>query len=73
MSRQCPFPGCSENLPESIFACRKHWYQISRPDQEIIWGIYRRWQAGDVAPDELLAVQKEVIDRTVAKHKNLFE
>ena len=41
---RCPAPGCVARVPFGIFACRKHWIDLSR---DIRGEISASWADGD--------------------------
>lgn len=32
-THRCPRPGCDIRVPDNLFACRVHWFMLSRPVQ----------------------------------------
>lgn len=43
---RCPGPGCAEQVPFEMLACRQHWYQVPRPVRSAVW---RAWANGSGA------------------------
>jgi len=41
MSHPCPKEGCPKVVPGEMFACRDHWFQISKRVRANIWASYR--------------------------------
>jgi hypothetical protein len=35
-THRCPAPGCTVVISNRIFACRPHWYALSKPVREAI-------------------------------------
>lgn len=33
----CPAPECSRVISTSLFACRPHWFSLSKPVRDAIW------------------------------------
>lgn len=60
-TRQCPFTGCPEKIAPSLFACRRHWYALSKPDRDEIWAAYRLYLGGGISAEHLRRVQQEVL------------
>ena len=60
--RTCPFKGCGRTLPDTIFACRTHWFMMSKADQAMIWSLYRQYQADKIGIGELIDGQNEVME-----------
>ena len=59
--RTCPFRGCDESLPDSVFACRRHWFQLDRAERNKIWTAYRRYLADVITMEELREAQQQVL------------
>lgn len=55
--RQCPAPNCKILIPQSLFACRSHWFSISKEVRTEIYAAYRRFvkarDGGNVTIEEL--------------------
>jgi hypothetical protein len=41
-SHLCPHPGCQARISRRLFACRAHWFQLSRPVRAAIWATVGR-------------------------------
>lgn len=61
-SHECPSPSCSIRVPDSMFACRAHWFKISAPTRRAIYATRglpltddTRWAIIQDAIDELSA------------------
>lgn len=48
--KSCPHGSCSARVADGMFACRRHWFELSQELRRKIWRDYRN---GDV--DEILA------------------
>jgi hypothetical protein len=67
MSRPCPFHGCTQVLPDYLFACKAHWFSLLPAERDCIWEAYTRWKDGSLGVDELRRIQQEVLgDRGTA-------
>jgi len=44
--RRCPHPGCSERIPDKLFACATHWHTLPAALRKAIVGAYREGQEG---------------------------
>jgi hypothetical protein len=33
----CPHPDCTQRISRRLFACRAHWFALSRPVRAAIW------------------------------------
>lgn len=60
--RTCPFDGCGAQIPDEMFACRRHWCRLPRPLQTEIWVAYRSYLAGHIDVEELRRRQRAVLD-----------
>lgn len=65
--RQCPFDNCKNVAPDSMFACRGHWFSLSKSQKARIWKCYDEYQEGDIDVEELRRLQREVLDE--AQHR----
>jgi hypothetical protein len=36
-THRCPRRGCRVTVPNHLFACRAHWYALSKPTRDLIW------------------------------------
>jgi hypothetical protein len=44
----CPYPGCGTDVPNSQYACRRHWYALPKDIRDDINDGWRlRRQTGD--------------------------
>lgn len=43
---RCPKNGCNRRVPRAQFACREHWYQVSKPTRDAIYAAYRSGDTG---------------------------
>jgi len=59
--RTCPFHLCGEQLPDHLFACKKHWRSISRPDQVCIFAAYGDYLDDKIGMEDLRRIQQEVL------------
>lgn len=42
----CPRTGCSARVPDSMFACRPHWYTLPKAIRDEIWWAFRKRGVG---------------------------
>lgn len=40
-SHTCPAPGCSVQVPDSMLACRTHWFSLAKPLRDAVWSAYK--------------------------------
>lgn len=40
MKHTCHAMGCDVNVPEKMFLCRNHWFQLPRPMRDAVWAEY---------------------------------
>jgi hypothetical protein len=40
-THRCPRPGCTQRVPDHLFACRTDWFTLSRGTRQAIWATYR--------------------------------
>jgi hypothetical protein len=59
--RVCPFDHCGKSIPATMFACRKHWFSLSRKQQDHIWEAYRAYLGRGISLETLRAHQAEVL------------
>ena len=59
--RTCPFDDCGAHIPDSMFACRRHWYTLGRTARDEIWAAYNSYMADRLTTDELRAIQSRVL------------
>jgi hypothetical protein len=38
----CPYDTCAAKIPSHIFACRRHWFELSPDLRAKIWADFRR-------------------------------
>lgn len=38
----CPATGCPQKVPNHMFACRTHWFQLPRDLRSAIWTAWRK-------------------------------
>jgi hypothetical protein len=63
MLHTCHWPGCSEEVPPSLFMCKSHWFALPRPLRRAIWISYRRGQERDKNPSpEYSAAARAALD-----------
>jgi len=43
-THQCPGPGCEARVPADQLACRRHWFQVSKPARDEVWLAWRALQ-----------------------------
>jgi hypothetical protein len=65
--RTCPFPGCGATIPDTLFACRPHWFSLAKVHQHQIWRAYESYQSGTMDVEELRAVQQFILDEHFGK------
>lgn len=59
--RTCPFNGCYKDLPENIFACRKHWNALDYSERLKITDLYRAYRDHRIGIEELRREQQAVL------------
>lgn len=59
--RHCPFHGCEAFVPDHIFACRKHWYQLLVCDRWKIGDAYAAYKRGELTIEALRELQQKVL------------
>ena len=65
--RKCPFHGCERQIPDSVFACRPHWFSLNKADKTRIHDVYNAYTSDQLTVDELRQAQQEVLgDRGTA-------
>ena len=37
----CPKDGCPKTVPDELFACSSHWYELPQEVRSAIWKAYR--------------------------------
>jgi hypothetical protein len=65
--RRCPLFDCTEDLPDTLFACRRHWFMLNRTQQQTIHAAYDDYVANIIGIERLREVQQEIIDAVHAK------
>lgn len=40
-TNRCPHPKCDAVKPRTMYACRKHWFELPRAIRDKIWKGYR--------------------------------
>lgn len=60
--RRCPFDGCNNKVPDSMFACRGHWFSLTKQQKARIWKCYGEYQEGEIDVEQLRKLQREVLD-----------
>ena len=56
MSHLCPGPGCELVVPTDMLACRRHWFQVSKPVRDEVW---RAWRGLQGERDDPIAAEEE--------------
>lgn len=46
LTHQCPKNGCTKAIKHHQYACRNHWYEISKSTRNRIW---KAWEAADIS------------------------
>lgn len=59
--RICPFDGCLEKLADSTFACRRHWYSLTKAERDAIWSAYNSYMANRIGMEELRERQQAIL------------
>lgn len=49
MTHKCPGPGCAEQVPTELLACRKHWFAIPGSLRAAVWASFRGPGPGSAA------------------------
>lgn len=64
---RCPWPGCVHTVPERLWGCAPHWFQLPRPIRNRIYRAYRVGQtAATMSADYYRALDEA--DRWMATH-----
>ena len=50
MAHTCHAIGCKKPVPPEMFACRVHWFSLTKTLQADIWATYRTGQCDDMNP-----------------------
>jgi len=37
----CPKPGCKNNIPRTMYACKPHWFELPQKIRNKIWKGYK--------------------------------
>lgn len=65
--RKCPFNDCNKQLPDAVFACRKHWFSLNVAERAAVYQCYNQYLYGTINIEELRAEQQMVLrDRGTA-------
>jgi hypothetical protein len=59
--RTCPFHGCDDKLPDNLFACKSHWFRLSRTDQQTIHAAYADYLDDQLTVEELRDLQQQIL------------
>lgn len=59
--RECPFHGCGEVIEPDKFACKKHWFSLSKEQQDEVHAAYREYCSDKIGMDELRKRQEAVL------------
>lgn len=54
----CPGPGCDAQVPSDQLACRRHWFQVSKPARDEVWRAWRALQASDADDRDPVAAEQ---------------
>jgi hypothetical protein len=74
MTHHCHAHGCNRSVPPRMFACREHWFALSKEMQDAIWREYRSGQEVDKRPSlRYLAVQQLAEEDCMKKMPCVFE
>ncbi len=46
MTHCCPAAGCTEQLPDTLVFCKKHWFKVPASLRKQIWASYHAGRAG---------------------------
>jgi hypothetical protein len=66
--RTCPAADCFVEIPDAIFMCRAHWFQVPYQMRGIIHKSFRDYTSGKITIEELRAIQQPVIDAVNARN-----
>lgn len=61
--RQCPFPGCSEQIADDRFACRHHWHMMSEAHRVKAHALYENYKAGIIGLETLRDEQAKIVKK----------
>lgn len=65
--RQCPFSGCGLKIGDEIFACRRHWFSLTRQQRGQIKIAYAQYVEGEIGVEKLREIQQKILgDRGTA-------
>jgi hypothetical protein len=42
LASTCPHPDCQQQISRHLFACRTHWFQLSKPVRDAIYATASR-------------------------------
>ena len=59
MSHACPGPGCTATVPTEMLACRRHWFQVSKPVRDAVWRAWRALQSDPGVDGDPIAAEEE--------------
>lgn len=59
--RICPFGGCLKEIPQSLFACRKHWGSLNSKERAEVWAIYDSWLNEEIGWEEVRQRQQSIL------------
>lgn len=48
----CHWPGCDQQVPPAMFACRPHWFKLPKWIRNLIWQAYQPGQERTGRPSE---------------------
>jgi len=62
-NHECHWPGCPEQVPPSMWGCKKHWFMLPSTFRKMIWATYVPGQEITKTPSkEYLAVATKIQD-----------
>jgi hypothetical protein len=59
--RRCPFKGCLKVIGSEYFACKSHWFLLSKEQADAVRYAYRQWKEGNRSISWLRDFQSKII------------
>ncbi len=60
--RACPFRDCKSTIADSVFACRRHWFQLTPRQKQTVQKAYDDYLRDEIGIEELRRIQQRVLD-----------
>jgi len=55
----CRWPGCTKNVPPTMYACTDHWFKYPKDIRARIWRAYRPGQEKDLVVSDAYKLADE--------------